>query len=144
MKPVRREVRRPRQADDHSGRFLIPEPAIPGSSATSWTCLGEELTTPRPTRTRGPTSGTGSGELLAIGGVAFDESEPSGELAGILRGGNFGGFAPLPATEVEVEELEARFVAQESSAVASVLRGVDAGLRRGVDPRTRERLTRGL
>jgi len=68
----------------------------------------------------------GGGELLAIGGVAFDERAPSAEVAGILRGGNFGGFAPLPATEVEVEALAASYAAQGNSSSASVLRGGEA------------------
>ena len=78
-----------------------------------------------------PAKPEGADELLAIGGVAFDEREPSSDLAGILRGASSGGFAPLPATEAEVEALAASFSAHRSAVGLVVLSGAEA---------TRERL----
>ena len=76
----------------------------------------------------------GPGELVAIGGVAFDAAPaavdapiPNREPPGILRGGTLVGFGPLPGTSAEVDAIAASFAEHFGSAEdVSILRDVDA------------------
>ncbi|MFN0006271.1 MAG: CHAT domain-containing protein, partial [Planctomycetota bacterium] len=83
--------------------------------------------------------------LAALAGSPSEPEEPeepeipgSGgnprELASILRGGDFGGFAPLPATRSEVEALTESFREHVGrSEEISILRGADATRRRWME-----------
>jgi len=93
-----------------------------------------------------PLGSSTSSEILAASSSASAGLEKSGsgvdprELPFILRGGGFGGFAPLPATGSEVEALTESFAETVGSTQdASILRGADATRGRWIElaPRAR-------